>query len=86
MLRPIGEDLLLKLAPEDLATPGGILMPSTVRRKLDKYTVVAVGVFVKEICAGDTVFALPFTSLVQIPLETETLYLASENEILGVVE
>lgn len=91
-LRPLRDQVLIKLASEETVTPGGIYLPPMAQGKepVLKGTVTAVGAGADEkhpisVSVGNEVFFVKHTGQ-EIKIDGEEYRLVKEDWILGVVE
>ena len=94
-IRPIGERVVLKPMPKEVATQSGILLPDTAQEKPIEAEVVAVGPgrvdangnnIPLEVKVGDIVI---FAKFIGTPVNQEGvdhLIVNGERDILGVIE
>jgi len=94
MLRPLGDRVVLKPAPEEEVTKGGIVLPDTAKKRPQEGKVVAVGsgkllengqrapMSVKK---GDTVVYSKYGGT-EITVDGNELVILEEDQILAVKE
>ncbi len=94
-IRPIGERVVLKLMPKEVATQSGILLPDTAQEKPIEAEVVAVGIgrhdekgnlIPLEVKVGDIVIFAKFNGTPVTQEGVDYLIVNGERDILGVIE
>lgn len=92
-LKPLSDRVVVKPAPAEEKTAGGLIIPDTAKEKPQRGTIVAVGpgrvengnkidMSVKE---GDSVLYGKYAGT-EITLEDEELLIMRESDLLGIVE
>ena len=88
-IKPLGDRVLVKPAPAEEKTVGGIIIPDTAKEKPLQGSVLAVGGGTKDeemvLKAGDTVL-LPKYGGTEVKIGDKKLQLVREEDLLGVVE
>jgi chaperonin GroES len=93
-IRPLQDHVIVKRAPEDEQTKGGIIIPDTAKEKPLTGTVIAVGSgkLLKDgklrppvVKAGDRVMFVKYTGA-EVKLDGEEHLMLREDDILGVIE
>ncbi len=84
-IRPTGNRVLVRRAPKQTQTPGGLYIPETVEENGSvEAHVLNIGRDVKDVNTGDTVLVPRYGGL-EIKVDEETLVIFQADEILGVV-
>ena len=93
-LKPLGDKLVVKAAPNEEKTKGGLVLPDTVKEKPVEGEVVAVGPGrvndngerqPMEVKPGDRVIYSKYSGT-EVKLEDETFLVIAERDVLAVVE
>ncbi len=87
-LAPLHDRVVVKPAPGDEKTAGGIIIPDTAKEKPQRGTIVAAGPGKKDepvtVKAGDTVLFGKYAGT-EIQLEGDNLLIMRESDILAVL-
>ena len=92
--RPLHDRIVVKRVEEDTTTPGGIIIPDTVKEKPMQGEIVAVGpgardesgkIHAPDLKAGDIVLFGKWSGA-EVKIDGEDLLIMKESDILGVIE
>jgi chaperonin GroES len=92
--RPLHDRVVLKRLEEDAKSPGGIIIPDTVKEKPMRGEIVAVGpglrdesgkIIAPDVKAGDIVLFGKWSGT-EVKIDGEDLLIMKESDILGVIE
>jgi len=92
--RPLHDRVVVKRVEEDTKTPGGIIIPDTVKEKPQQGEVIAVGpgardeqgkVVPLEVKPGDRVLFGKWSGT-EVKIDGDDLLIMKESDILGVLE
>ena len=87
-ITPLHDRVIVKPAPAEEKTAGGIIIPDTAKEKPQKGTVVAAGPGKKDepmsVKAGDTVMYGKYSGT-EIQIEGDDLLIMRESDILAIV-
>ena len=93
-LRPLGDRVIVKAAPHEEKTKGGLVLPDTVKEKPIEGIVVAVGTGKKtddgkiipiDLKVDDKVIYSKYSGT-EVKLEDEEYLVISERDVLAVIE
>ena len=88
-ITPLHDRVIVKAAPAEEKTAGGIIIPDTAKEKPQRGTVVAAGPGKKDepmtVKAGDTVLYGKYSGT-EIKLEGKKVLILRESDILAVIE
>lgn len=80
-LQPIGKRVLVKpIVEENRTTDGGIIIPDTVKEKVAKGTIIAIGQTVEWLKENDTIL-YSATAGTEVTMNNEKYLLLFENEM-----
>ncbi len=84
---PLGDRVLLKIAPEESTTKGGIIIPDTAREKTQTGTVVSIGDSsdIKQVKVGNKVIYDKYAGS-QIEIDSVEHLVIAFKDILAIVE
>ncbi len=91
--RPLHDRVLVRRLEEDARTPGGIIIPDTVKEKPQRGEVIAVGPGAlteagerapMDVSVGDTVLFAKYGGT-EVRIDGEDLLIMRESDILGVL-
>ena len=92
--RPLHDRVVVKRLEEDAKSPGGIIIPDTVKEKPMRGEIVAVGpgardesgkINVPDVKAGDIVLFGKWSGT-EVKIDGEDLLIMKESDIMGVIE
>ncbi len=87
-MKPINDRVVVKPAPADEKTTGGIIIPDTAKEKPQKGTVVAVGNGTKDhtmtVKIGDTVLYGKYAGT-ELKLDGKDYLMMREDDILAII-
>jgi len=92
--RPLHDRVVVKRVEEDTKTPGGIIIPDTVKEKPQQGEVIAVGpgardeqgkVVPLEVKPGDRVLFGKWSGT-EVKIDGDDLLIMKESDILGILE
>ena len=93
-LRPLHDRVLVKPLDAETKTAGGLIIPDTVQEKPQEGTVVSVGAGIKaedgkvtplDVKKGDTVLFGKWSGT-EVKVDSETLMIMRESDIMGIIE
>lgn len=93
-LKPLGDKIVVKAAPNEEKTKGGLVLPDTVKEKPVEGIVVAVGPGKvlengtrqpMEICVDDKIIYSKYSGT-EVKLDDETFLVIGERDVLAVIE
>lgn len=85
-IKPLGDNIVLKLIPNDNSTASGIILTSKSQEKPQLGKVIAIGSSNDiEIAIGNTVF-IPKDSGMDVKFENEEYTIIKHKDILAIIE
>ncbi|MDC0987462.1 MAG: co-chaperone GroES [Alphaproteobacteria bacterium] len=93
-IRPLHDRVLVKPLDAETKTAGGLIIPDTVQEKPQEGTVVSVGAGIKaedgkvtplDVKKGDTVLFGKWSGT-EVKVDSETLMIMRESDIMGIIE
>ena len=88
-IQPLADRVLIKPAPAEEKTIGGIIIPDTAKEKPQKGTVVAVGPGKKDepmtVKKGDTVLYGKYSGT-EVKIDNVAYLIMSQDDVLGILE
>jgi len=93
-IRPLHDRVLVKPLDAETKTAGGLIIPDTVQEKPQEGTIVSVGAGIKaedgkvtplDVKKGDTVLFGKWSGT-EVKVDSETLMIMRESDIMGIIE